>query len=201
MTKKIIIGSALLALAFFAGTSIVAAGEASDRIKTVSDKIFSVISDETLQAPDMKDKKEQAIMEAIDGAFDWEEFSKRALGKNWRKITDSDKKEFTSLFKELIKRTYMEKSGQYSGGRVEFLGEETDEKYGEVKSQLISSSGTQTPVDYKVMKKDGAWWVYDINIEGSSLVGTYRKQFNNILLKSSFDELMEILREKIEKGA
>jgi phospholipid transport system substrate-binding protein len=180
--------------------SIVMAGEATDRIKVVSDKIFSVISDKTLQTPELKGKKEQMIMDAVDGAFDWEEFSKRSLAKNWSKRTESEKKEFISLFKELIKRTYMEKSGQYSGGKVEFLDEKIDGEYGVVKSQLVSSAGTQTPVDYRLMKKDGAWWVYDVYIEGVSLVSNYRSQFNDILIKSSFDELLKRLKEKIEKG-
>lgn len=201
MTLKSFVRSALFALLFFTGTSVVMAGEATDRIKAVSDKIFSIISDQTLQGPENKDKKEQMIMDAVDGAFDWEEFSRRALGRHWSKRTDIEKKEFTALFKELIKRTYMEKSGQYSGGRVEFLDEGTDEKYGEVKSQLVSSSGTQTPVDYRLMKKDGTWWVYDVYIEGVSLVSNYRSQFNDILIKSSFDELMKRLKEKIEIGA
>jgi len=180
---------------------VASAGEATDRIKTVSDKIFSIISDKALQSPEMKEKKEQMIMDATDVAFTWEEFSKRALSKNWSKTTDSEKKEFISLFKQLIKRTYMEKSGQYSGGKVEFLEEKIDGEYGVVKSQLVSSSGTKTPVDYRMMKKDGAWWAYDVYIEGVSLVNNYRSQFNDILLKSSFDELLKRLKEKIDKGA
>jgi len=180
--------------------SAVMAGEATDRIKAVSDKIFSIISDQTLQAPEMKEKKEKMIMDAVDGAFNWEEFSRRALAKHWSKRTESEKKEFISIFKELIKRTYMEKSGQYSGGKVEFLEEKIDGEYGVVKSQLVSSTGTQTPVDYRLMKKDGAWWVYDVYIEGVSLVSNYRSQFNDILIKSSFDDLIKRLKEKIEKG-
>lgn len=180
--------------------SFVMAGEATDRVKTVSDKIFSIISDKTLQTPEMKAKREQAIMDTVDGAFNWEEFSKRTLAKNWGKRTDSEKQEFVALFKELIKRTYMEKSGQYSGGKVEFLDEKIDGEYGSVKTQLVSPSGTQTPVEYRVMKKDGTWWVYDIYIEGVSLVSNYRSQFNDILVKSSFEDLLKRLKEKV-KGA
>lgn len=181
--------------------SVVVAGDATDRVKAVSDKIFSIISDQTLQVPEMKVKKEQMIMDAVDGAFDWEEFSRRALAKHWSKRTESEKKDFISLFKQLIKRTYMEKSGQYSGGKVEFLEEKIDGEYGVVKSQLVSSTGTRTPVDYRLMKRDGAWWVYDVYIEGVSLVSNYRSQFNDILIKSSFDDLLTRLKEKIEKGA
>lgn len=180
--------------------SSVTAGEATDRVKAVSDKIFIVISDQTLQTPEMKEKKDQMVMDAVDGAFHWEEFSRRALAKHWSKRTDSEKKEFISLFKQLIKRTYMEKSGQYSGGKVEFLEEKIDGEYGVVKSQLVSSTGAKTPVDYRLIKKDGVWWVYDVYIEGVSLVSNYRSQFNDILIKSSFDDLINRIKEKIEKG-
>ena len=200
MSLKFIKRLAVFACIFLTVPSVVPAGEATDSIKDVSDSVLSIISDQTLQTPEMKDKKEQMIMDAVDKAFDWEEFSRRALARHWNKRTDSEKKEFISLFKELIKRTYMEKSGQYSGGKFEFLEEKTDEKYGIVKTQLVSSTGTQTPVDYRIRKKDGSWWVYDIYIEGVSLVGNYRSQFNDILIKSSFDELMKRLKEKIEKG-
>ena len=201
MSVKYVKQLALFVSLFFMIPPVASAGEATDRIKTVSDKIFSIISDKALQSPEMKEKKEQMIMDATDVAFTWEEFSKRALSKNWSKTTDSEKKEFISLFKQLIKRTYMEKSGQYSGGKVEFLEEKIDGEYGVVKSQLVSSSGTKTPVDYRMMKKDGAWWAYDVYIEGVSLVNNYRSQFNDILLKSSFDELLKRLKEKIDKGA
>jgi phospholipid transport system substrate-binding protein len=200
MSIKYIKRLALFVSLLFVIPSVVSAGEATDRIKAVSDKIFAIISDQALQTPEMKGKKEKMIMDAVDGAFNWEEFSRRALAKHWSKRTESEKKEFISLFKELIKRTYMEKSGQYSGGKVEFLEEKIDGEYGVVKSQLVSSTGTQTPVDYRLMKQDGAWWVYDVYIEGVSLVSNYRSQFNDILIKSSFDDLIKRLKEKIEKG-
>ena len=185
---------------FFVIPSFVMAGEATDRIKAVSDKLFSIISDKTLQTPDMRGKREQMIMEAVDKGFNWEEFSKRALAKNWGKRTDSEKKEFVSLFRQLVERTYMDKTGQYSGGKAEFLEEKIDGEYGNIKTQLISSTGIKTPVDYRVMKKDGAWWVYDVYIEGVSLVNNYRSQFNDILIKSSYEDLVKRLKEKLEKG-
>jgi len=200
MSFKSIKRLALFVLILLAIPSFVMAGEATDRVKKVSDKIFSVISDKALQTPEMKEKKEQMIMDSVDGAFNWEEFSSRSLARNWSQRTDGEKKEFISLFKQLIKRTYMEKSGQYSGGKVEFLEEKIDGEYGVVKSQLVSSSGTKTSVDYRLMKKDGAWWVYDVYIENVSLISNYRSQFNVILNKSSFDELLKRLKEKIEKG-
>jgi phospholipid transport system substrate-binding protein len=180
--------------------SLLMAGEPSDRIKVVSDKIIAIINDNSLKAPEMKDKRDQMIMEIVEGIFNWEEFSRRALAKNWSKRSDSEKKEFITLFGRLVERSYMAKANQYSGGKVVFLGEKIDGDYGNVSTQYVTSAGTQIAVDYRVMKKDGAWWVYDVYIEGVSLVNNYRSQFNDILIKSSYEDLVKRLKVKLEKG-
>jgi phospholipid transport system substrate-binding protein len=185
---------------FFAVPSFAMAGEPTDRIKVASDKLIAIVFDNSLKTPEMKDKREQMVTEIVDGLFNWEEFSRRALARNWNKQTDSEKKYFISLFKQLIQRTYMAKAGQYSGGKVVFLDEKIEGDYGNVSTQILTSAGTQIPVEYRVMKKDGVWWVYDVNIEGVSLVNNYRSQFNNILIKSSFEDLLNRLKENIEEG-
>jgi phospholipid transport system substrate-binding protein len=185
---------------FFAVPSFVMAGEPMERIKVISDNILSIISDKSLQTPEMEEKREQMIMEAVDSGFYWEEFSRRALARHWSKRTEDEKKAFISLFRQLIERTYMDRSGQYSGGKVEFLEEKIEGEYAIIRTRLISPTDTQTPVDYRMIKKDGAWRVYDIYIEGVSLVGNYRSQFNDILITSSFDDLLNRLKKKIETG-
>jgi len=178
----------------------VTAGEPTDKIKAVSDKLIAIVFDNSLKAPEMKDKREQMVFEIVDGLFNWEEFSRRALARHWGKRTENEKKEFISLFRQLVERTYMDKAGQYSGGKVVFLDEKIEGDYGNVSTQVLTSAGTQIPVEYRVIKKDGVWWVYDVNIEGVSLVNNYRSQFNNILIKSSFEDLLNRLKENIEKG-
>jgi phospholipid transport system substrate-binding protein len=176
------------------------AGEATDRIKVVSDKLIAIVFDNSLKTPEMKSKRDQMVIEIVDGLFSWEEFSRRALARHWGKRTENEKKEFISLFRQLVERTYMDKAGQYSGGKVVFLDEKIEGDYGNVSTQVLTSAGTQIPVEYRVIKKDGVWWVYDVNIEGVSLVNNYRSQFNNILIKSSFEDLLNRLKENIEKG-
>jgi phospholipid transport system substrate-binding protein len=178
----------------------VTAGEPTDKIKAVSDKLIAIVFDNSLKTPEMKDKREQMVIEIVDGLFNWEEFSRRALARNWNKRTDSEKRDFISLFRLLVERTYMAKAGQYSGGKVVFLDEKIEGDYGKVSTQVLTSAGTQIPVEYRVMKKDSVWWVYDVNIEGVSLVNNYRSQFNDILIKSSFEDLLKRLKEKLEKG-
>jgi phospholipid transport system substrate-binding protein len=191
----------ILSISIFLAIPItVTAGEPTDKIKAVSDKLIAIVFDNSLKAPEMKDKREQMVFEIVDGLFNWEEFSRRALARNWNKRTDSEKKDFIPLFRLLVERTYMDKAGQYSGGEVVFLDEKIKGDYGNVSTQVLTSAGTQIPVEYRVMKKDGVWWVYDVNVEGVSLVNNYRSQFNDVLTKSSFEDLLKRLKEKIEKG-
>ena len=185
---------------FFAIPLIVLAGEPTDRIKAVSEKLIAVVTDSALKAPEMNEKREKMIMETVDSVFSWEEFSKRALAKYWSKRTDQEKKEFVSLFGQLVERSYMDKTSQYSGENVLFLDEKIEGEYGSVNTKLITSTGTQTPVEYRMINKNGTWWVYDVYIEGVSLVNNYRSQFNSILVNSSYEELVKRLQEKLEKG-
>jgi phospholipid transport system substrate-binding protein len=199
MILKYIRQSSLFLLLFFAVPSLVIAGEPTDRIKVASDRIIAIVFDNSLKTPEMKSKRDQMVFEIVDGLFDWEEFSRRTLAQHWSKRTENEKKEFISLFMQLVERTYMAKAGQYSGGKVAFLDEKIEGDYCSVSTQVLTSSDTQISVEYRMIKKDGVWWVYDVYIEGVSLVNNYRSQFNDILVRSSFEDLLKRLNDKIEK--
>jgi phospholipid transport system substrate-binding protein len=184
---------------FFTVPSFVMAGEPTDRIKVASDKIIAIVFDNSLKTPEMKSKRDQMVFEIVGGLFDWQEFSRRTLARHWSKRTENEKKEFISLFRQLVERTYMAKAGQYSGGKVVFLDEKIEGDYCNVSTQVLTSEGSQISVEYRMIKKDGVWWVYDVYIEGVSLVSNYRSQFNDILVKSSFEDLLKRLKDKIEK--
>ncbi|MBN1625613.1 MAG: ABC transporter substrate-binding protein [Deltaproteobacteria bacterium] len=184
--------SALLSFAAFAG-------EPTDNIKACTDRLLAIVSDYSPQSSDMKKKREQIIMEEVDKVFSWEEFAKRALAKNWNRRTSEERKEFVSLFRRLIANTYMEKTYQYSGESITYLDEKIEGDYGKVTSVFNTSDGKQIPVEYRIMNKGGSWLVYDLHIEGVSLVGNYRSQFNDIIAVSSYEELAARLREKSKK--
>lgn len=196
MQKKIriLILSILIILAL---DFTVHAGELSDRVKRTTDKLIAIVTDADLMPMERDAERRQLIRDAVNEIFDWEAFSMRALGRHWRNRTDKEKKEFVALFGELLERTYMDKTRQYSGEKVNMLGEEIDGDYGVVKTEVILSNGKTVPVDYHAKKEDGKWYVYDIRIEGVSLVNNYRVQFNDILVKSSYDELVKRLKAKI----
>ena len=177
----------------------VRAGEATEKIKQTTDKILSIISNPAFKDPARAEEKKRLIREAVDERFDWEELSRRTLARHWLQRTPEEKKEFVVLFGQLLERTYWSKVEDYSGEKVTYVGEQIDGDYALVEIKVLTSKNTEIPVFYKLKKKQGDWLVYDISIEGVSLVNNYRAQFNDIIGKSSYRDLVKKLKEKIEK--
>jgi phospholipid transport system substrate-binding protein len=173
------------------------AGGPMDQLKMTIDKVIVILSDPALKAPEKSDEKKQKVRKAVDEIFDWGAFSQRAMAKYWRQRTPEEKKEFIILFGKLLERTYLDKVENYSGETVKYVGEKIDGKYAMVSTIVLSKSNAEIDVNYRLRDKDGKWFVYDIYIEGVSLVNNYRIQFNDILMKSSYQELVKRLEEKI----
>ena len=189
----------LVTVFLLTGVSLSAsAGTPTELIKETTDKIISILTD-----PDLKgqpEKRRSLIRKAADEIFDWEEMSRRSLGHHWRKINEEERKTFVELFSQLLERTYMEKVEDYSGEKVSYLGgEKVEGDYATVEMKVLTSKNTEIPVVNKMKRTDGKWMVYDVAIEGVSLVNNYRTQFNSILSKSSFSELLDMLRKKISE--
>jgi phospholipid transport system substrate-binding protein len=195
----VILGTAFTALGVL-GTAMPAwSGEPTERMKQTSDKVIAIVTDPGLKGPDKAEEKKNLIRDVVDDLIDWEEMSRRSLGIHWQKRTDEEKKEFVRLFSRLIEKTYRDKVEDYSGEKVNYVGEKIDGDYAEVESRILTSKNTEIPVNYKMIKKQGKWWVYDIIIEGVSFVNNYRTQFNSILASSSFQGLLKQLKTKTEK--
>jgi phospholipid transport system substrate-binding protein len=176
------------------------AGGPTDRMKDTTDKIIAIVSDPAFKGPDKADAKKNSIRNVVDEVIDWEEMSRRSLGIHWQKRTDEEKREFVRLFSLLIEKTYRDKAEDYAGEKVNYVGEKIDGDYAEVESRILTSKNTEIPVNYKMTKKQGKWWVYDIVIEGVSFVNNYRTQFNSILSSSSYPGLVKQLKAKTEKA-
>ena len=191
-----------VSLSLFLALTLVAPAMGEDpknRIKQTTDQIIAILNDPALKVPDKAAERRRLIREAVDELFDWEEFSRRALARHWKKITDSEKKEFVPLFGKLLERTYMDKVENYSGEQVLYTDEKIEVNYGVVNVRVITDKNEEIDVNYRLRKKDDEWVVYDVSIAGVSLVNNYRVQFNDILIRSSFKELMKRLKEKMQK--
>jgi phospholipid transport system substrate-binding protein len=172
----------------------------TEQIKQTTDKAIALLSDPTLRDPARAEERRTLLRKIADERFDWEEMARRALARYWKERTEEEKREFVSLFSDLLERTYMKRIEGYSGEKVLYEEETVDESYGTVRAKVLTETDTEISVEYRVKLKNGEWLIYDVIIEGVSLVNNYRTQFNTILLKSSYPKLVERLRAKTEQS-
>lgn len=175
------------------------AGEPTEILKTTTDQIIAILVDPELKGADQAQEKQRRIRKTVDEVFDWEEMSRRTLARHWAKRTDPEKKEFIDLYGKHLERTYRDRIGDYSGEKVLFQDEVIDGNYAGVKAKVLRNDRREIEVLYRLKKKDGKWHVYDISIEGVSLINNFRKQFDSIILRSGYGKLIEMLKIKVKE--
>ncbi|HHT9109183.1 MAG TPA: Tgt2/MlaC family protein [Candidatus Wunengus sp. YC63] len=172
------------------------AGEPGKLLMETIDKGFAILKDPSLKGDEKVQERRQKLWEGISPIFNFEEMSKRALGQHWKSRTTEEKKEFVELFTSIMKDAYIGKTDTYSGEKVVIISEKQDKKYATVQTKIITNKGTEISVDYNMLNNPGGGTIYDVIIEGVSLVNNYRSQFNNILIKSSYKELVQKIKAK-----
>jgi phospholipid transport system substrate-binding protein len=150
------------------------------------------------QYPDdaQKTTRRQKLRELINPKFNFTEMSRRSLGANWNEITPAEQKDFTTVFSELLARTYLSKIETVKPGMVKIDSESVNPPKASVKTTVISK-GDNFPIEYKMSFEDGRWQVYDVVIENIGLIGNYRNEFSGIIRKEKFEGLMARLRQKV----
>lgn len=172
------------------------AGEPTEQVKKTVDKVIEILKNKELKKPNKTEERRSALRRATDERFDYEEMAKRSLSIHWAKRTPQEKKEFVSLFKDLLERSYINKIESYSDETILYTSESIESDYSIVKTKIITKRNVEVPVDYKLYKSANQWKVYDISIEGVSLISNYRNQFNKIIRTHSYDELVKRLKTK-----
>jgi phospholipid transport system substrate-binding protein len=161
--------------------------------------IDSIIATVQLHPGDSeKGLRREKLREIINPKFDFDEMSRRSLGSNWTEITPAEQKDFTTVFSELLARTYLSKIETVKPGMVKVESEQVEGPKAVVKT-VVLSQGDTFPIDYKMMYRDNGWRVYDVVIENIGLVANYRNEFSGIIRKDKFSGLMERLRAKVNK--
>ena len=176
------------------------AGVPLDTVKANVNGVLEVLRDPELQGESGTKVKTQRIEAAAEKLFDFVELSKRTLGLSWNKFTQEQRKEFVQLFKTILKDAYVDKITAYTNEQVNFTKEvPLSETTVEVQSSVVTK-GSQVPIDYRVIKIHNEWKVYDVVIEGVSLIENYRTQFRETLANDPPEKLLETLRKKVGKG-
>jgi phospholipid transport system substrate-binding protein len=168
---------------------------ATAALKPVLDDLTAVLLDDSLKGREHRDERRDKIMSLIKRGFSFKEMSQRILGKTWRHITDRERDQFTVLMTKLLENVYIGKLEGYSGQTIEFDAEIVKGDRAQV-TTLVENNNENVPVHYIMNKTDSGWMVYDINIEGVSLVSNYREQFKSILRKDDFEGLVKMLEDK-----
>ncbi len=172
------------------------AGAPLDAVKTNVNAVLDVLRDPKLKGESGRKAKEQRIEAVADKLFDFIELSKRTLGLDWNKFSDAQRREFVSLYKGILKDAYVAKITTYTDEQVTFSKEiPLSANTVEVQS-IIAAKGSPVSIKYRVIQKNSEWKVYDVVIEGVSLISNYRGQFREILANKPPDKLLETLRQK-----
>ena len=169
----------------------------SDALKEHIDKVLEVLRDPTLKGEPGRKVKREKVRSISEDLFDFAELSKRSLGQNWKRFSPDQQEEFIKLFKSLLERVYADKITSYTNEKVTFKGEITlSEKSVEVPTTIVTKT-SEIPIHYRLIEEKGHWKIYDVVIEGVSLVNNYRTQFREILAKKTPEALLDILRKKV----
>src|SRR5262245_52880800 len=169
------------------------ASPAGDQFRADLNRVLKVLDETGGQAPEARRAALRTVAEPV---FDWRERASRALAVHWQGRTAAERTEFTRLFSDLIERAYVNKVEHYSGEAVKFVGDRAEGSLAVVQTRLVPAKGPEIPIDYRLIEKDGRWRVYDVVIEGVSMVANYRTQFDRVIRSSSYAELVKRLKDK-----
>ena len=171
------------------------AGPPTDQLREGVDRVVKILKDPELKGDARTDQRRTAISKAADEIFDFAETAKRSLGPHWAQRTPVEREEFIHLFTALIQRTYIGKVDQYNS-EMTFQGDTIDGDHAVARTTLLFSKGGTMSLDYLMHHPRDRWQVYDINIDGISLVANYRAQFNKTIRTSSYEALVTTLRSR-----
>jgi phospholipid transport system substrate-binding protein len=175
------------------------AGDPTDTVKTYVDEVLNVLKTSSAETDASDNSKKEEIRKIAGRMFDFSAMSKATLGKNWKKLAEEQRPEFVRLFRSMLENAYTSKIMGYTDEKAVFIKERSLSKTRvEVQSNLVTGRA-EIPMHYRMLKMKDQWKVYDVIIEGISLIKNYRTQFREILAKQSPEELLQVMRKKVKE--
>ncbi len=153
---------------------------------------LAILNDPSLQ----EDVKIEGVRAVFLPLFDFSEMARRSLGSHWRRRTPEERTEFTRLFGALLEKSYTSRIAGFRSQRMHFTAEEVDGRYAQVDTRIVDRQGRRFDIDYRLhrVEASGKWLIYDVIVQGISLVNNYRAQFNRVINRSSYESLVAKLR-------
>ena len=164
----------------------------TDQLREYTEQVIKVLDDPALARQDRR----AAVRKIAHEAFDVTETAKRVLARHWQARTPAEREEFTQLFADLLERTYIARMDEYGGERIRYVSESLDGDLAAVRARIVTRTGTEVPVESRMVLRGERWLIYDVLIENVSLVGNYRSQFDRIVRTNSYEELVRRLKLK-----
>ena len=170
----------------------------TDDVKGTIDRVLKIVQDPNLK-PQAKTKERRAeIRRTVGERFNFSEMARRSLATHWRDRTPQEQQEFVNLFTDLLEKSYVDKIENFSEEKILYLGEQIEGDSATVKTKVVTKKSVEIPIDYRLLQRAGKWEVYDVIIEGVSLINNYRVQFNKIIRSKSYPDLVRIMKVKLE---
>jgi phospholipid transport system substrate-binding protein len=194
--------AAVLGLGLLLGPWLAAparAGAPLDQLRAQIDRVLKVLDDPDMKKDGRAHDRRVAVRKIADDIFDFHETAKRSLARHWQPRTAAERDEFVRLFADLLERSYISKIELYGGEKIAYLGDAVDGDQAIVRTRIVTKNGAEVPIEYRMLRKNNRWLVYDVIIEGVSLVANYRSQFNKIIQTSSYAELVKKMKVKQEE--
>lgn len=182
----LIVTGIFLATPAFAGVT--------DEVRNTVEELFRIVADKDLKKHDQQ--RRLVLKKVINTIFDYSEMSKQTLGRHWNQRTPIERTQFTDLFASLLDNSYISKIESYNNEKIVYLKETIDGDHAEIKSKVVTAKRDEYTLDYRLLNENGKWMVYDIVIEGVSMVSNYRTQFNRIISNNGYSELVKKLQTK-----
>ncbi|HET6421728.1 MAG TPA: ABC transporter substrate-binding protein [Geobacteraceae bacterium] len=190
----------IMAFCFFiTAPEIAKASVVTNEVKSTVDQVVKIVSDKELKKPQNQQKRRSALKKAIGRIFDYREMAKRSMGVKWRSITPAQQNDFVGLFSTLLENSYADKIESYHEEKIVYDRESVEGKYAEVNSRIITLKRDEYGLDYRLLKEGNKWIIYDVVIEGVSLVSNYRTQFIKIINEQGYEELVKKMKTKSEE--
>ena len=184
----------LVLLCMVSSVHAASAGAPTDQLRDGVDRVFKILRDPDMAGDRNAIQRRKAILTAAGTIFDFREMAKRALGQHWSARTPVERTEFVGLFTDLMQQSYITKVDQHGGAKMVYRGETVDGDRAAVKTTIPLSGGSEMPLEYRMHNADARWQVYDLSIDGISLVSNYRAQFNKVIRLESYDALVAKLK-------
>src|SRR5262245_4272917 len=173
------------------------AAEPTEQLRTDINQVYKI-----LQTPNPSAAAQREAAAILDGMFDWRQMSESALRRHWAQRTPEEQEQFMRLFADLFRRAYLSRIHVIDASKFQYLGDSVRGNEGLVRMKIFTNRGSGIDVDYNVYLDDrGRWRVRDVRVEQISLVDNYRTQFDSIIAKSSYAELVKRLEASRNRSA